>query len=193
MFGVESVSPLLADFHDDPFLRGFGELIGRLALYNFATLGARIDAMPENNGSGDGWHRDAHGYQFKSILYLSDVSEENGPFEYLPGSHRPWRAVLDTVLGGLPPPPNSRYEPAMIERMVKDFGTRVRQYPASSGTLLLVNTAGMHRGRPLVGGTRYALTNYYYHPFQVNQERIRIFRPLMPGVAERICSDLHLS
>ena len=41
MYGVESVSPLLADFHDDPFLLGFGELIGGLILYNFATLGAR--------------------------------------------------------------------------------------------------------------------------------------------------------
>jgi hypothetical protein len=190
---VESVSPLLADFHYDPFLRGFGELAGGLALYNFATLGARIDAIPDNNGSGDGWHRDAHGYQFKSILYLSNVSDENGPFEYLAGSHRPWRAALDTVLGGLPPPPNSRYEAAMIDRMVRLFRMRVRHYTARSGTLLLVNTAGMHRGRPLAGGTRYALTNYYYHPFQVDKERIASFPPLMPGTTERVCFDLHLS
>jgi hypothetical protein len=193
MYGVESVSPLLAEFHGDSFLRGFGELVGGLELYNFATLAARIDATPENNGSGDGWHRDAHGYQFKSILYLSDVSEENGPFEYLPGSHMPWRAALDTVLGGLPPPPNSRYEPVMIDRIVRRFGTRVRHYPARPGTLLLVNTAGMHRGRPLDSGTRYALTNYYYHPFQVDKGRIASFPPLMPGTAERICSDLHLT
>src|SRR5262249_37175114 len=77
MFGVESVSPVLAKFHDDRFLIGVGELVGGVTLYNFATLGARIDATPENNGSGDGWHRDAHGFQFKSILYLSDVGEEN--------------------------------------------------------------------------------------------------------------------
>ena len=68
MFGVESVSPLLAEFHDDPFLRWPGEILGGISLYNFATLGARIDAISENNGSGDGWHRDAHGFQFKSIL-----------------------------------------------------------------------------------------------------------------------------
>lgn len=192
MYGVESVSALLADFHSDPFLRGFGEICGGLALYNLATLGARIDATPENNGSGDGWHRDAHGYQFKSILYLSDVSEGNGPFEYLRGSHRAWRAAFDTVIGGLPLPPNSRYEPAMVERIARG-PARTRYFIGRAGTLLLVNTAGVHRGRPLGGGTRHALTNYYYHPFQVDEDRIRQFLPLMPGTAERIRRDLSLA
>ena len=190
LYGVELASALLAEFHADPFLRGFGELVGGLALYNFATLGARIDATPANNGSGDGWHRDAHGYQFKSILYLSDVSDDNGPLEYVPGSHKPWRAVLDTALAGLPPPPSSRCEPAMIERMVRSFGSRPRRYPGKAGTLLLVNTAGLHRGHPLTAGVRYALTNYYYHPFQVDEGRIEQFAPLIPGTAERVRSDL---
>jgi len=190
LFGVEQASSLLATFHHDPFLRGFGELIGGLELYNFVTLGARIDATPQNNGSGDGWHRDAHGFQFKSILYLSDVSEDNGPLEYLRGSHGAWRAALDTVLGGLPPPPSSRYEPAMVERVARSDPARAQRFIGRSGTLLLVNTAGVHRGRPLVGGTRYALTNYYYHPFQVDEGRIEQFAPLVPGTAERVRRDL---
>jgi hypothetical protein len=190
LFGVESASPVLASFHNDPFLRGFGELIGGLELYNFATLGARIDATPENNGSGDGWHRDAHAFQFKSILYLSDVTTQNGPFEFLPGSHKQWRAVLDTVLGGLPPAPGSRYAPAMIDRIARRTGIKVRTYPAGTGTLLLVNTASVHRGRPLIAGSRHALTNYYYHPFQISEERIEQFAPLVPGTAERIRTDL---
>ncbi len=192
MFGVEATSALLAEFHYDRFLRGVGELIGGLTLYNFATLGARIEATPENNGSGDGWHRDGHGFQFKSILYLCDVTEENGPFEFLPGSHTRWRAGFDTITGNLPPAPKSRYEPAAIDRMNRWFGTRRRRYLAKAGTLLLVNTSGIHRGRPLMHGTRYALTNYYYHPFQVGESRIEQFSPLMPGTAARIRADLHL-
>jgi Phytanoyl-CoA dioxygenase (PhyH) len=174
MFGVEAVSPLLSEFHHDPFLRGVGEALGGLALYNFATLGARIDATGPNNGSGDGWHRDGHGYQFKSILYLSNVAEDNGPFEFLPGSHKRWRAAFDTAVGELPPAPGTRYA-------------------AKAGTLLLVNTAGIHRGRPLRSGSRYALTNYYYHPFQIGESRIEQFAPMMPGTAERIRSDLGLT
>jgi hypothetical protein len=190
MFGVESVSPLLAEFHHDPFLRSVGEQLGGLALYNFATLGARIDATAENNGSGDGWHRDGHGFQFKSILYLSDVGEENGPFEFLPGSHKPWRAALDTGLGGLPAAPKSRYEPAAVDRMVGRLHLKRRHYPAKAGTLLLVNTSGIHRGRPLRSNCRYALTNYYYHPMQVGESRITQFAPLMPGTAERVRADI---
>jgi hypothetical protein len=192
MFGVEEVSPLLGEFHYDPFVRGVGEFVGGLALYNFATLGARIDATGVNNGSGDGWHRDGHGYQFKSILYLSDVTDENGPFEFLPGSHKRWRAAFDTALGGLPPPPSTRYEPVVVDRMANQFGFKRRHYPAKAGTLLLVNTSGIHRGRPLQSGSRYALTNYYYHPFQIGLNRIESFPTMMPGTAERICADLAL-
>jgi len=190
MFGVESVSPLLAEFHDDPFLRGVGERLGGLALYNFATLGARIDATAENNGSGDGWHRDAHAFQYKSILYLSDVTEENGPFEFLPASHKQWRAVFDTARGDLPAAPKSRYEPAAVDRMVERFRLDRRQYAARAGTLLLVNTSGIHRGRPLQSGCRYALTNYFYHPIQIGESRIQQFSPMMPGTAERVRADL---
>jgi hypothetical protein len=190
MFGVESVSPLLAEFHHDPFLRGAGEILGGISLYNFATLGARIDAMLNNNGSGDGWHRDAHGFQYKSILYLSDVSESNGPFEYLPGSHKSWRAAFDTAIGDLPAAPNSRYEPAAVERLVGRFGIKLKSFPGSAGTLLLVNTAGIHRGRPLRSGTRYALTNYFYQPSQISERRIVEFPPLMPGTAERVREDV---
>jgi hypothetical protein len=192
MFGVEAVSDLLNQFHDDPFLRLVGEILGGLRLYNFTTLGARIDASSKNNGSGDGWHRDAHGYQFKSILYLCDVTEDNGPFEYLPGSQKGWRAALDTAIGNLPPAPASRYEPADIERMVRSFGLKRAAFPAKAGTLLLVNTSGIHRGRPLRLGTRHALTNYFYHPHQVSEERIRNFPPLMPGAAERVRAELRL-
>lgn len=193
MFGVEEVSPLLGEFHNDPFLRGVGEIMGGLSLYNFATLGARIDANGTNNGSGDGWHRDGHGYQFKSIIYLSDVTDENGPFEFLPGSHKRWRVLVDTALGELPPAPGTRYDPALVDRMVRRFGLKRQHYTGKAGTLLLVNTAGIHRGRPLHSGSRYALTNYYYHPFQVSEGRIEQFAPMMPGAAERIRSDLSLS
>jgi hypothetical protein len=192
MFGVESVSPQLAEFHSDPFLIAIGERLGGFVLYNFATLGARIDATTENNGSGDGWHRDAHEFQFKSILYLSDVDGENGPFEYLAGSQKKWRAALDTAVGGLPSAPNTRYEPGLIDRLLSLYGAKGDRFVGRAGTLLLVNTSGLHRGRPLQSGSRYALTNYYYHPFQIDRARVKNFPTLMPGTADRIISDLRL-
>ena len=192
MFGVEAMSALLAEFHNDPMLLAIGERLGGFALYNFATLGARIDATSENNGSGDGWHRDAHDFQFKAILYLSDVSEQNGPFEYLPGSQKQWRAAFDTAIGNLPSAPNTRYEPVLVDRLVRRFPLKIDQFLGNAGTLLLVNTAGIHRGQPLQAGSRYALTNYYYHPFQIDRTRVKNFPTLMPGAVERIIGDLRL-
>jgi hypothetical protein len=190
MFGVEAKSAVLAEFHGDRFLRSIGEQLKGFSLYNFATLGARIDAISENNGSGDGWHRDAHGYQYKSILYLSDVDDDNGPFEYLVGSHRRWRAAVETAFGGLPPAPNTRYAAELIDRVVKRFGLETRSFIGEAGTLLLVNTSGIHRGRPLRSGSRYALTNYFYHPFQIDENRIKNFPMMLPGAADRVRADL---
>lgn len=186
MFGVEAVSEELARFHDDPFLIGMGEAHGGLELYAFATLGARIDATAANNGSGDGWHRDGFGFQFKSILYLSDTTDDNGPFEYLPGSHSRWRATMDTALGDLPAAPNSRMAPEEVERLVRRTFAARRRFVAPQGTLILANTAGIHRGAPLRAGTRYALTNYFYHPYQVCGPILEKFSPMMPGARGQV-------
>ena len=193
MYGVESASVALAEFHEDPFPRNFGEMMCGLSLYNFATLGAHIVAAATNRGSGDGWHRDAHGFQFKSILYLVDTTPENGPFEYIQGSHKGWRVGLDTAFGDLPGYPNTRFTDAQIENLSNRFPGRRKSFPAKAGTLLLVNTSGIHRGRPLEKGQRYALTNYYYHPSDIDEGRIVQFSPLVPGTAQRIRRDISAS
>lgn len=193
MFGVESVSAQIAEFHDDPFLMAIGERLGGTSLYNFATLGARIDATVENNGSGDGWHRDAHDFQFKAILYLSDVEPDGGPFEYISGSQKKWRAALDTTVGDFAAAPNTRYDPALVTRLLSRYRRTPEQFLGRAGTLLLVNTSGIHRGRPLRTGSRFALTNYYYHPYQIDRDRVRNFPALLPGTADRIIADLRLT
>jgi hypothetical protein len=190
MYGMESADPLFADFHHDRFLKNFGEVDGGLELYNFATLGGRIAATGGNTGSGDGWHRDAFGHQFKTILYLTDTAPQNGPFQYLLASHKDWRVAVDTALGDMPQAPNTRYRDADIDRLIRRMGLTARSFPATAGTLLLVNTAGVHRGMPLQAGVRYALTNYYYNPSAIHEARIDQFSPLMPGTAERVRQDL---
>ena len=186
MFGVEMAGVATREFHDDPFLRSIGELVGGFGLYNFATLGARIDATPENFGSGEGWHRDAFGCQFKAFVYLCDVTDRNGPLQYLSGSHRLWRVMLESALGRLPVPPESRMDAA---RMADLIGRQVfvpKQIEARAGTVILANTAGMHAGSRLLSGRRYALTNYYYHPYQIGKTLVDKFLPMIPGAAERL-------
>ena len=61
--------------------------------------------------SGGGWHRDAHDCQFKVLMYLSDVNEKNGCFQFITNSSKnlkvrriasflffPWQINLHTML-----------------------------------------------------------------------------------------------
>jgi len=186
LFGAETAGPAIRLFHDDPILKSIGEILGGLTLYNFATLGARIDATAANRGSGEGWHRDAFGFQFKAIIYLCDVMDENGPFEYLCGSHKPWRAGLDSARGRFPVPPDSRIDSSSMDKMIAAGELKPRRFTAKAGTVLLVNTAGVHGGAQLKSGHRYALTNYYYFPYQIGKSIVEKFLPLAPGVQERL-------
>ncbi len=186
MFGVEAQSKLLREFHEDRFLRSVGETLGAGALFNLATLGARIESQAGNIGSGEGWHRDAFAYQFKAIIYLCDVTYENGPFEYLVGSHKFWRVVMDAGLNRLEGPPESRMDDDRVNDLVAQGFLRKKTFTATAGTAILVNTAGVHRGAPLSDGKRYALTNYYYYDFQLSETLIDKFVPMVPGAELRL-------
>ena len=61
-----------------------------------------------------------------------------------------------------------------------------RRFTAKAGAVLLVNTAGVHGGARLKSGHRYALTNYYYFPYQIGKSMVEKFLPLAPGVQERL-------
>lgn len=160
MFGVESGSPLLAAFATEPQLLGMAEAVLREPAVNAFTLGSRIDYTPGNKGSGEGWHRDSFLVQFKALLYLSDVRPGEGPFELLRGSEKLPRLVLDILQARLGLAQN-RLQDEQVRRLLRQRPDRLRTFIAPAGTLLLVNTSAIHRGQPLVRGTRYALTNYF--------------------------------
>jgi hypothetical protein len=186
MFGIETAGDTCHAFHDDPLLRSIGEIDGGFALYNFATLGARIDATANNRGSGDGWHRDAFGYQFKAIVYLCDVTDENGPFEYVIGSQKTWQVGLDCGLGRFPVPPESRIARERVDKLIATGTIAPRRFTAKAGTVILANTTGVHRGAPLLSGKRYAMTNYYYNSYQIGETLLEKFEPLVPGARQRL-------
>jgi hypothetical protein len=115
-------------------------------------------------GSGSGWHRDSpFRHQFKVIIYLTDVSIESGPFEYIPESHKA-KMLQKASLALSRPLDADRFEDAQVQHLL-DAG--VLNKPASvtglSGTVMYADTRGLHRGRPLAAGQRRAVTFYCYH------------------------------
>lgn len=161
LFAFERVSVAASRFHEDPWLRELARGHCRSEVVNAFTLAAKLVARPDNRGSGLGWHRDSFARQFKAIVYLSDVAEDNGPFQYLCGSARLGDKLLAMWRGRLGYRQN-RLEDAQVERLLSRDPGRLRTVTGAAGALVLASTSGIHRGMPILSGTRYALTNYYY-------------------------------
>jgi hypothetical protein len=135
---------------------------GKESITWFQVLGS-IAASERNLGSGSGWHRDSpFSHQFKAILYLCDVSIENGPFEYCMGSHL--RTSVHRVAQHLGIPPRQyRFTAEQIQQIETAGVVQKRStLTARKGTLLLIDSRGLHRGKPLVAGERLAVTRYYF-------------------------------
>jgi hypothetical protein len=93
--------------------------------------------------SSQRWHRDYNDqHLIKVFIYMNDVDEGAGPFEYVPGSARggpyadewPW-----APFGGDLYPPADEFQQ-------KIPAEAVRTLTGPAGTLIFCNTSGFHRG-----------------------------------------------
>jgi hypothetical protein len=165
LYGTELVSKEIQKYYADEYLLSIGSAYLKTKLVNLTTLANRVKFSPDNWGSGHGWHRDTLYYkQFKSITYLADTSEENGPFEYLIGSHTT-SSIFKAINGTSVDCTSDRLTEDDINAISKLKGIERRSFPGKAGTVILVNTLGIHRGMPIRSGTRYALTNYYFQSY----------------------------
>jgi hypothetical protein len=168
IYGANNASPLIDGFAQDPQLLAIASAYNRERTRTAFTLAAYMPFSDANNGSGEGWHRDAFLRQVKAILYLSDVGLDNGPFQWISDSHR-----LPTILGDMKRA-RLRYdqyrlsEDAVANLLRSDPGRR-KTFTAAVGTLILVDTSAVHRGMPIRAGARYALTNYYFQDSKIDQ------------------------
>ena len=91
--------------------------------------------------SSQRWHRDFNDrHLLKAFIYLVDVDEEAGPFEYVPRSAPggeleslwPWR------------PLGENYPPQ--DELAERIDGRAVTFTAPKGTIIFCNTCGFHRG-----------------------------------------------
>jgi hypothetical protein len=97
----------------------------------------------------ENFHRDVDDVNFlKLFVYLSDVAEENGPHEFIRGSHA--LPQLHKI---------RRYTDAEV---LDTFGAdRLTRFTGKAGTVFLENTYGLHRGQPVREGRRLVLQIIY--------------------------------
>lgn len=145
---------------------------------NLAALAGRLKAVPGNGGSGGGWHRDSFTNQFKALIYLSDVGQDNGPFQYVRGSHRLTSKIHDRRRAALGIA-QRRVRDDQVHRLIEDTPDRLMTLLGRAGTLILADTTGLHRGMPIATGTRYALTNYYFAHRTITPALEDRFKPIL--------------
>jgi hypothetical protein len=94
------------------------------------------------------FHRDADDIKLvKIFFYLTDVDEENGPFQFLSETHKdPW---------------NNPRSFAEKDILIKFNTKKLVSCIGKQGTLVIADTNGLHRGLILKKNYRYMLTAMY--------------------------------
>lgn len=115
------------------------------------------------------WHLDSFRRQLKIFVFLTDVTEESGPFEMIPGSQRSMFKVRHALKGDFLKPQDilngsrnyQHLKENLIERIVAS-GHKRKAFIVKAGTIAMVDTSCVHRARPCLKGERYVLTSYYH-------------------------------
>src|SRR5437899_5275868 len=127
--------------------------------------------------SSQRWHRDFNDrHLLKAFLYLVDVDDDSGPFEYVPRSAPgseldhlwPWRPLGDNY------PPEEELAAKVEDRAVS--------FTAPRGTLIFCNTSGFHRGGFAVTKPHVLATFTYSSPASRGSLTQRNFSTLADSV-----------
>jgi len=118
------------------------------------------------------WHIDSWRSQLKVFLWLSDTTEESGPLEFIPNTHKLSFRLRKACEPGFffdmktifKKNVNRPYQGISDEKIQLLFDRGYKTHPVlvSAGTVMVVNSSYLiHRARPCLRGSRYALTAYF--------------------------------
>jgi hypothetical protein len=118
------------------------------------------------------WHRDFNDkHVLKAFVYLVDVDEGNGPFQYIPGT-----AAGGRYADAWPWVASGHYYPREDEFETRIPTDEMKTFVGPKGTLLLCNTAGFHRGGFATDNARVLATCTYVSPASLASLTTRSYR-----------------
>jgi len=178
IFGAEELSENIKKFGNNELLNKLANAYYAAPACNGFTLAGKMITTGHEYGSGGSWHRDSYLRQFKSLIYLNDVTEENGPFQVLTDSHKTEQIKKDKKIASLDEMQSS-FPHETIQKIIDADPSRLYTLTGKAGTMVLVDSSVIHHGAPLKSGIRYALTNYFFEKTQLNSHLVEHFSPLV--------------
>lgn len=112
----------------------------------------RVVYQNGNKGSGGGLHRDSPiSHQVKMIWYLTEVTTSNGPLIFVDRTPfdktaNPWKKYVG--------------ESRFVNFKLANIPGNVTELTATKGTKVTFDSSGLHMGKPISSGVRYAITLY---------------------------------
>lgn len=164
LFKMENQYETAKQFANDSLLLEIGSEYFGYPIVSHFVLGGKVKHNPKQiTNSGGGWHRDNRAKQIKTLVYLSDVEEENGPYLFLPSSNQYDLSTRDGIGKA------TRYENENIDSFCKENDFSPFKVIGKKGTVIFADTSFIHRGANIKEGTRYTYTNYYFenHPQRI--------------------------
>jgi len=163
-WGFEKFSLEAKNFlNDENLLRLIKKYECQNEMIYLTTLCSNIKFVKNNKGSGGGWHRDRTFYKYrysKILTYLNEVDEINGPFQYLEKSHL-FKNIIKANNILKVKYSDKWFTNEQVINVSEKIGLKIATIIAEPGDLIIFDGTGIHRGKPLESGERYALTNYY--------------------------------
>lgn len=153
---------------DDRLLNIVGEFLGSTPILSItSSWWSKNHSNHRSNLSGNAqmYHQDLDYIKFlKVFIYLNDIEEENGPHKYVQGSAK---TTEDKLGDGYKM--NTRIDESTVKNL---FGEdNIVTFTGKKGTIIIEDTLGLHRGTPVIKGSRLLVqlqyTNSLY--FHANQ------------------------
>lgn len=135
-----------------------------------------VIATPNEKRGAQLWHRDGSDKKIaKVFVYLNDVSEDNGPFHFIRGTH--YKGILRDVMSWTSSPtwPSTDRSDGMLDRYDPLFEGREVVCTGSAGTVIFADTSGFHRGGFCRSGFRRMIElSFYSNAAFISHGRYRI-------------------
>ena len=174
LFKIEKVSSSALKFKNNDVLNNIFKVLTNNNIKSCFILGGKVEFRKNQiNNSGGGWHRDSDSEQYKSIVYLNDVDENNGPFLFIRESNKfdlkrriikNKKSILENLYYFIRKA--NKYPPRYSDEIVNEFLIKNKLKPievkAKAGTVILFNSTFLHRGKNLAKGGRFTFTNYMF-------------------------------